>query len=65
MVLAGSSWEGKTNIHLIDTRRATVNNESYIQLLDDNLLPKCRRLNPGNNYVFQQDWASSRTSRVT
>ena len=36
MVLAGVSWEGKTNIYFIDTCRAKVIDKSYIQLLDDN-----------------------------
>ena len=65
MVSAGVSWEGKTNIHFIDTDRAKVNSENYIQLLDDNLLPDCRRLYPRNNYVFRQDGAPSHTSMVT
>ena len=42
-----------------------VNSENYIQLLDDNLLPVCKRLYPRNNYVFHQNGASSHTSRVT
>ena len=42
-----------------------VNSENYIQLLDDNLLPVCKRLYPRNNYVFHQNRASSHTSRVT
>lgn len=65
MVSAGVSWKGKTNIHFIDTDRVKVNSENYMKLLDDNLLPDCRRLYPGNDYVFQQDGAPSHTSRVT
>ena len=49
--------EGKTNIHFIEARRAKVNSESYILLLDDNLLPNRKRLYPINNCVFQQDGA--------
>ena len=47
------------------TDRPYVNVENYIQLLDDNLLPGCKRLYPRNNYVFHQNGASSHTSRVT
>ena len=46
MVSAGVSWNGKTDIHLIDTNKTKVNSESYIKLLDDGLLPDCRRLYP-------------------
>ena len=55
----------KNKHYFIDTDRSKVNSENYIQLLDDNLLPGCRRLNPRNNYVFHQNGASSNTSRVT
>ena len=65
MVLAGVSWEGKTNIHFIDTPRSKFNSKSYIQLLDDNLLLNCRRLYLRNNYVFHQGGAPPQTSRVT
>ena len=65
MVSAGVSWEGKTKHYSIDTDRPKVNSENNIQLLNDNLLPGCRRLYPRNNYVFHQTWASSHTSRVT
>ena len=36
MVSVGVSWEGKTNIHFIDTDRAKFNSGNYIQLLVDN-----------------------------
>ena len=49
----------------MDTDRARVNSENYIQLLDDNLLPDCRRLNPRNNHLFHQNGAPSHTNRVT
>jgi len=65
MVSAGVSWNGKTNIHFIDTNKVKVNSESYMQLLGDGLLPDCRRLYPNNDYIFQQDGATSHTSRVT
>ena len=64
MVFAGITWEGKTNIHFIDLRRAKVYSERYIQLLDDNFLPNCNRFYPRNNDVFQQDGAPSHISRV-
>jgi len=65
MVSAGISWLGKTRIHFIDTAKTKVNSESYINLLDNGLLPDCRRMYPNNDYIFQQDGAPSHTSRVT
>ena len=56
MVSAGVSWNGKTDIHFIDTNKTTVNSKSYIKLLDDGLLPDCRRLYPENDFrpIFQR-----------
>ena len=65
MVSAGVSWNGKTDIHFIDTNKTKVNSESYIKLLDDGLLPDCRRLYPENDFIFQQDGAPSHTSNAT
>ena len=65
MVSAGVSWNGRTNIHFIDTNKVKVNSESYIQLLEEGLLPDCRRLYPNEDFIFQQDGAPSHTSRVT
>jgi len=65
MVSAGISWEGKTQIHFINTKTAKVNSESYINLLNNGLLPDCRRLYPDEDYIFQQDGAPSHTSRLT
>jgi transposase len=65
MVSAGVSWRGKTRIHFIDTAKTKVNSESYIRLLDRGLLTDCRRLYPANDYIFQQDGATSHTSRRT
>lgn len=65
MVSAGVSWAGKTKIHFIDTEKTKVNSECYIKLLRENLLPDCRRLYPGDNYIFQQDGAPSHTSKVS
>ena len=62
---AGVSWNGKTDIHFIDTNKTKVNSESYIKLLDDGLLPDCRRLFPENDFIFQQDGAPSHTSNAT
>ena len=64
MVSAGVSMRGKTTIHFIDTSKTKVNSECYIKLLDDNLLPNCRTLYPDNDFIFQQDWAPSHTSRI-
>ena len=65
VVSAGVSGQGKTNIHFIDTQRAKVNSETYINLLHKHLLPDCRTLYPQNNNIFQQDGASSHTSRAS
>ena len=46
MVSVGVSWEGKTNIHFIDTDRAKVNSQNYIQLLDDSFLCISARWGP-------------------
>lgn len=62
MVIAGVSWKGKTDIFFIDS---TVNTEKYIQILQNQLLPQCRRLYSANDYIFQQDGASAHTSRET
>ena len=59
------SWQGKTNIHFIDTEKAKVNSETYINLLHEHLLPDCGTLYPRNDYVFQQDGALSHTSRAS
>ena len=64
MVSAVVSWEGKTNITLL-TDRPKVTSEYYIDLLDGNLFPGCRRLYPRNNYVYHQNGTSSHKSRVT
>ena len=65
MVSAGVSWQGKTDIHFIDTKTTKVNSENYIKLLEDKLLPDCRKIHPNNDYVFQQDGATSHTSNAT
>ena len=65
MVSAGVSWNGKTKLHFIDTKKVKVNSESYQKLLEKGLLPDCCHLYPDGNFVFQQDGATSHTSRTT
>ena len=65
MVSAGVSMRRKTRIRFIDTSKTKVNSECYIKLLDDNLLPDCRRLYQKNDFIFQQDGTPSHTSRIT
>ena len=65
MVSAGVSWNGKTQIHFIDTKTTKVNSESYMELLEGGLLPDCRDLYPEDDYVFQQDGAPSHNSNAT
>ena len=62
---AGVFGQGKTNIHFIDTQRPKVNSKTYINLLHKHLLPDRWTLYPQNNYIFQQDGASSHTSRAS
>ena len=65
MVSGGVSWNGKAKIHFIDTTKTKVNSENYQKLLEDGLLPDCRHLYPQDNYIFQQDGATSHTSKAT
>ena len=65
MVSAGVSWNGKTDIHFIDTNNTKVNTDCYVKLLDEGLLPDCRRLYPSDDFIFQLDGAPSHTSRIT
>jgi transposase len=65
MVSAGVSWSGKTSIHFIDTEPVKVNSQRYIELLNDGLLPDCRRLYPRGDFVFQQDGAPSHMSNAS
>lgn len=65
MVSAGVCWNGKTDIYFLDTRTTKVNSVTYMKLLEEGLLPDCRRLYPNEGFIFQQDGATSHTSRVT
>lgn len=65
MVSAGVSHNGKTKLHFIDTTETKVNSVRYMELLDNGLLPDCRRLYPLNDYIFHQDGAPSHTSKIT
>ena len=57
---------GKTDIIFIDTEKTKLNGEHYVGLLRDKLIPECRRprLNPDDNYIFQQDRAPSHRCRL-
>ena len=65
MVSAGVSWNGKTQIHFLDTSRVKVNADRYIELLRDRLLPDINNIYPNNDFILQQDGATSHTSRLT
>lgn len=66
MVSAGISWNGKTNIHIIEPGpNAKVDSNAYCHLLAERLLPDCRQLYPDNDYTFQQDGATSHTSNLS
>ena len=65
MVSAGVSFNGKTRLHFIDTNTTKVNSHVYIDLLENKLLPDCRNLHHGDDFVFMQDGATSHTSYLT
>ena len=65
MVSAGVSWNGKTEIHFIDTNMTKVNADRYLDLLENDLLPNCRVLHRDGNFIFQQDGATSHTANKT
>ena len=54
MISAGVSWNGKTDVHFIDTEKSKVNSDNYIELLRTKLLPDCRRLYPENDFNFNK-----------
>ena len=64
MVSAGVSMHGKTDIIFIDHQKTKVNGEYYVGLLRDKLIHECHRLYPDDNYIFQQDSASSHRCRL-
>jgi len=57
--------EKKTGIFFIDTEKMKVDQNFYIDLLKTSLLPKCRQLYPGNDFVFIQDSVPSHCAKVT
>ena len=65
MVSAGVSWNGKTRIHFINTNTVKVNADRYLTLLENDLLPDCRALHRGGEFIFQQDGATSHTANKT
>ena len=65
MVSAGVSWSGKTYIYFIDTKTTKVNSECCMKLLDEGLLPDCRKMSSNEDYVFQQDGATYQSIRYT
>jgi len=51
-VSVGVSWNGKTGIFFTDSQKTKVDQNCYIYLLKTSLQPECRRLYPGNDFVF-------------
>ena len=47
--------------YFMETKINKVNSECYMKLLDEELLPDCRRMYPNEDYAFQQDGATSHT----
>ena len=64
MVSAGVSWNGKTDIFFLDTDVCEVDSARCIRVLDDELLPGCRRLHP-HNFILLQDGVASHRIRQT
>jgi len=63
LVSVGVSWNGKTGIIFIDSQKTKVDQNCYTDLLETSLLLECRRLYPGNDFVFIQDSAPSKKRR--
>ncbi|KAK6014970.1 hypothetical protein OSTOST_19633 [Ostertagia ostertagi] len=64
MVWAGVSWNGKTDLLLVEPG-LKINADYYIAQLRDEILPSCSRLYPHGNFVLQQDWAPAHAARKT
>ena len=59
------SHVNKNIIHSIHSFKTTVDQNCYIDILKTSLLPKCRRLYPGIDFVFMQDSATSYHAKAT
>lgn len=62
MVWGCMSAKGVGNLHFID---GTINAQKYINILEDHLLPSINSLSDMDEYIFQQDGASSHTAKAT
>ena len=60
-----SFLEWKTAIFIIDPQKTKVDQNCYIDILKTSLLPECRRLYPGIDFVFMQDSAPSYQAKAT
>ena len=62
--LAGISWNGKPDIHFLETNKTKVTSECCMNLglLDVGLISDCRRLYPENDFIFKQDGTPSHVS---
>jgi hypothetical protein len=56
MVSAGVCYGGKGRLHFVE-KKAKVNADYYIIKLLPNLMEDCRRILPGEQFIFQQDGA--------
>jgi len=65
MVKRLSFLEWKTYIFFTDPQKTKVDQNGYIDLLKTSLLPECRRLYPGNDFVFMQDSVPSHHAKLT
>jgi len=65
MVKHRSFLELKTDIFFIDPQKTKVDQNCYTALLKTSLLSECRRLYPGNDFVFMQDTVLRHSVTVT
>lgn len=64
MVSCCLSWNGVTSPFFVDPSKMKVTGSYYTKHLRTQLLPACEKLYPANDFIFQQDGASSHTSNV-
>jgi hypothetical protein len=63
MVSAGVCYGGKGRLHFVE-EKAKVNANYYVTKLLPNLIEDCRRILPGQQFIFQQDVAPAHTAAL-
>ena len=64
MVSCCLSWNGVTPPFFVDPAKTKVTGNYYTKHLRTQLIPACEKLYPENNFIFQQDGATSHTCNV-